>query len=219
MSSSPKPPVRSRMTGAARREQLLDVAREVFAERGFGATAIEEIAARADVSKPVVYEHFGGKDGIYASVVEREVTELVTSLQVALTASSSRQLLEQAVTAILDYVEHHPHGFRILVRDSPLGSSIDAQQSIVGDIATRLEVPLQRALESEGIDASPAPLYAQMVAGSVAQTGRWWLDAGGPDRRTVATQLVNLLWNGLANLEGDPLLATELPPSPRTPDA
>ncbi|HYU03052.1 MAG TPA: helix-turn-helix domain-containing protein, partial [Jatrophihabitantaceae bacterium] len=60
---------RVRMTGKERREQLLDVGRSLFAEKGYGATSIEEIAARANVSKPVVYEHFGGKEGLYAVVV------------------------------------------------------------------------------------------------------------------------------------------------------
>src|SRR5450755_1277159 len=57
------------MTGIERREQLLDIGRRLFAERGFEGTSIEEIAAQAGVSKPVVYEHFGGKEGLYAVVV------------------------------------------------------------------------------------------------------------------------------------------------------
>jgi len=65
------------MTGKERREQLLDVGRRLFAERGFEGTSIEEIAAQAGVSKPVVYEHFGGKEGLYAVVVDREVERLL----------------------------------------------------------------------------------------------------------------------------------------------
>lgn len=64
---------RSRMTGVQRRAQLLDVSRKLFAEKGFDGTSVEEIAARAEVSKPVVYEHFGGKEGVYAVVVDREI--------------------------------------------------------------------------------------------------------------------------------------------------
>ena len=61
------------MTGQERRQQLLDIGRRLFAERGLDGTSIEEIAAQAGVSKPVVYEHFGGKEGLYAVVVDREV--------------------------------------------------------------------------------------------------------------------------------------------------
>ena len=60
---------RQRMTGAQRREQLILIGRATFAERGFEGTTVEEIAARAGVSKPVVYEHFGGKEGLYLSLI------------------------------------------------------------------------------------------------------------------------------------------------------
>src|ERR1700748_1582297 len=93
---------RVRMTGTQRREQLLDVGRSLFAERGFEATSVEEIAAKAGVSKPVVYEHFGGKEGLYAVVVDREMRQLLTMVTGALTAGHPRELLEQAAFALLD---------------------------------------------------------------------------------------------------------------------
>src|ERR1051325_4324011 len=97
---TPRKP-RGRMTAAERREQLIAVARGVFAERGFEASAVEEIAARAEVSKPVVYEHFGGKEGLYAVVVDREVRALLDRMQAALTAGDPREPLEQAAPAPL----------------------------------------------------------------------------------------------------------------------
>jgi len=204
------------MTAAARREQLLDVAREVFAERGFGGTSIEEIATRADVSKPVVYEHFGGKEGLYTVVVEREINDLVATVQRALVGSSARQLLEQATLAVLQYVEERPAGFRILVRDAPVGADVACHQSILGDLATRVEDPIRAVFAREGMDLKTVPMYAQMLAGAVTQVGRWWLDADAPDRRTLATHVVNLTWYGLSRLEHDPLLVTELPPRARS---
>src|SRR5689334_24595590 len=97
--------IRVRMTGKERREQLLDIGRSLFAERGFEATSIEEIAARAGVSKPVVYEHFGGKEGLYAVVVDREMQRLTDRVVSALTAGHPRELLEQAAIAFLTYIE------------------------------------------------------------------------------------------------------------------
>src|SRR5687768_4689972 len=79
------PPTRSRMAAGERREQLITIARGVFAERGYDGAAIEEVAARAGVSKPVVYEHFGGKEGLYAVVVDRDVTLLLAMMREALT--------------------------------------------------------------------------------------------------------------------------------------
>ena len=63
----------ARMTALQRREQLIRVGRALFASKGFEAVSVEEIAANAKVSKPIVYEHFGGKEGLYAVIVDREM--------------------------------------------------------------------------------------------------------------------------------------------------
>ena len=107
---------RVRLSSAQRREQLLTIAREVFAERGFEGTSVEEIAARAGVSKPVVYEHFGGKDGAYQAVVEKETTTLHAEIHAALTrpGAGPRETLERGALALLDYIDRCPDGFRIL---------------------------------------------------------------------------------------------------------
>ncbi|HMD11681.1 MAG TPA: TetR/AcrR family transcriptional regulator [Marmoricola sp.] len=194
------------MTAAERREQLIGIARRAFAERGFDGVSVEEIAARAAVSKPVVYEHFGGKEGLYAVVVDREVQELLGTMREALTATSQRMLLEQATFALLDYVEASSDGFRILVRDSPPGSGIGKYVSIISDTVTRVEGILGDQFAARGFDPKVAPLYAQMLVGMVSTTGQWWLDARTPAKDVVAAHLVNLAWNGLANLEQDPEL-------------
>ena len=93
------------MTAKERREQLLAVSRQLFAEKGFDGTSIEEIATRANVSKPVVYEHFGGKEGVYAVVVDREVETLTSALTSALEAGGHPKLLvERTALALLDYI-------------------------------------------------------------------------------------------------------------------
>ena len=196
------------MTAAERREQLIDIARGLFAERGFDGTSIEEIAARASVSKPVVYEHFGGKEGIYAVVVDREVLRLLEMMQTALTAGNPRALLEQAALALLDYIEQAPDGFRILVRDSPIGSASGSFVSIIGDVASRVEYILAAEFKGRGFDAGSAPMYAQMLVGMVGTTGQWWLDARHPAKDVVAAHLVNLAWNGLSGMEQKPTLHT-----------
>jgi AcrR family transcriptional regulator len=197
------------MTAAERREQLIEIARGLFAERGFDGTSIEEVAARAEVSKPVVYEHFGGKEGLYAVVVDREVRQLLAMVQGALTAGGPRELLEQAALALLDYIEQAPDGFRILVRDSPIGSSSGSFVSIIGDIASRVEYILAGEFRSRGFDTKFAPMYAQMLVGMVGTTGQWWLDARKPPKRVVAGHLVNLAWNGLSGLDKNPSLRTK----------
>ena len=197
-----------RMTGAQRRAQLLDVGRTVFAERGFDGATVEEVAARAGVSKPVVYEHFGGKEGLYEVVVDREVQSLLTSFTAALVGASPRELLEQATLALLTYVEEQADGFRILVRDSSVGSTSGTFASILSDVASQVEGILIAEFKKRGLDPKTAPMYAQMLVGMVALTGQWWLDTRRPKKPEVAAHLVNLAWNGLSNLEAKPKLLT-----------
>ena len=205
--TAPARPARARMTGAERRAQLLDVGRSVFADKGFDGTSIEEIAARAGVSKPVVYEHFGGKEGLYAAVVDREVDGLLARITGALAGGHPRELLEQAARALLSYVEEEADGFRILVRDSPVGAQGGSFASLISDIASRVEYVLAAEFAGRGYDGELAPLYSQALVGMVALTGQWWLDARRPARDDVVAHLVNLAWNGLAHLDPDPASA------------
>ena len=117
------PPVqgRVRMSALQRRAQLIDVSRGIFAERGFDGASIEEIAAAARISKPVVYEHFGDKESLYAIVVDREMTLLMSMMTESLTSDRPRVLLEQAATALFDYIDAHTDGFRVLLRPHPRG--------------------------------------------------------------------------------------------------
>jgi AcrR family transcriptional regulator len=208
-----RPPVdkttaRVRMSAAQRREQLITIGRQLFAERGFEATSIEEVAARARVSKPIVYEHFGGKEGLYAVVVDREVRALLDRITNALTAGHPRELLEQAAMALLDYIEGETDGFRVLVRDSPVMSTTGNFSSVLNDIAHQVEHILGAEFKARGYDPKLAELYSQALVGMVALTGRWWLEVRKPRKETVATHLVNLAWNGLSHLELKPTLLT-----------
>ncbi|MFX4273564.1 TetR family transcriptional regulator [Propionibacteriaceae bacterium Y1685] len=199
---------RRRMSSTERREQLINIGRALFAERGMDATSVEEIAARAEVSKPVVYEHFGGKEGLYAVVVDREVADLLDRIRTSLTGGRYRELLEEATVALLDYVDENSDGFRILVRDSAFASGSGSYASILSDIAGRVTDILGDEFKRNDLDARTAPMYAQALVGMVALTGQWWLDARKPRKPEVAAHLVNLAWNGLANLESRPKLLT-----------
>src|SRR5262245_22969 len=129
---------RRRLTAAARRAQLVEIGRTVFAERGFEATSVEEIAARAGVSKPIVYEHFGGKEGLYAVIVDREVEHIVSRIVEAITAGSARERLERAVLAFLTYVEERAGGFAVLLRDAPGSKRRGEMAALMYDLADRV---------------------------------------------------------------------------------
>src|SRR6202167_4405121 len=191
------------MTGQERRQQLLDIGRRLFAERGFEGTSIEEIAAQAGVSKPVVYEHFGGKEGLYAVVVDREVERLLTTVTTLLEGDHSESKFEVAAVGLLRYIDENADGFRILVRDSNPGSSTGTYGTLLSDIAVQVEYIMADFLKSRGRDPKLAPMYSQMLVGMVAFTGQWWLDARRPKIEEVATNLIDLAWNGLSQLDAN----------------
>ena len=171
---------------------------------------LEEIAAQAGVSKPVVYEHFGGKEGLYAVVVDREMQRLLSMVTASLSDGHQyRQKLEGAALALLEYIEESADGFRILVRDSHAASGTGTFGSLLSDIASEVEHILGAEFKAKGYDPKLAPMYAQMLVGMVALTGQWWLDARKPKLDEVAAHLVNLAWNGLSGLDARPRLSAE----------
>ena len=200
---------RVRMSGRERREQLVDVARKLFAEKGFEAVTIEEIASKAGVSKPVVYEHFGSKDGLYAVIVDREMNILLGSISDSLTARAPRALLEQATRALFDYIESREDGFRVLVRDSPVAQNTGNFASLLRDVASQVDERLAKEFDRNSFPAKFAPMYSNMFVGMVALTGQWWLDVRKPKKDEVIAHVVNLAWNGIVGLEKKPQLVTD----------
>ena len=154
----------------------------------------------------MVYEHFGGKEGLYAVVVDREVQKLLEAITGTLIGGHPREVLERVGFALLDYVEQNSDGFRILVRDSPVATSTGTFSSLLNDVASQVEHLLVEQFRSRGFDARYAPMYSQMLVGMVALTGQWWLDVREPSKDEVVAHLVNLAWNGLSALESEPRL-------------
>jgi len=218
------PRERVRMTGSERREQLIVIARRLFAAKGFESVSVEEIAAKADVSKPVVYEHFGGKEGLYAVIVDREMNDLLLAISEALTPTdetplNARILLERAAMALFDYIEADPDGFRILVRDAPTMRESDSPliglqhspsfASVISDIAAHVQELLAAQFKAHKINTKLAPMYSQMLVGMVALTGQWWLDERKPKKDEVVANVINLAWNGLGNMNPKPKLISK----------
>ena len=199
---------RTRMSSSERHEQLLGVARALFAERGFDGASVEEIASHAGVSKPVVYEHFGSKEGLYAVVADRELRTLDDAIMTAIAkpSTSYRAVIERGTIALLSYIDERPEGFRIISRDSPVGSTSGSFALILDHIADKVEDLLRPPLVRRGYDPALAGVYAHGLVGMVGSAGLAWVDRREPDKERVAAELVNLAWNGLASMEHAPKL-------------
>jgi len=197
----------SRLTAAARRAQLIDVGRSIFAKRGYEATSVEEIAARAKVSKPIVYEHFGGKEGLYAVIVDREVEHIVSRIVEAMSSGLPRERLEQAALAFLTYVEERPDGFAMLLRDVPESKRSGEMPALMYDLAERVGEIFTQQFRKAGYDAKAAPIYGHALVGMVSFVGQWWTESKKrPSPETVASHLAALAWMGLRHLPKRPAL-------------
>jgi AcrR family transcriptional regulator len=197
----------TRLSGSARRAQLIEVGRAVFAERGYDGTAVEEIAERAKVSKPIVYEHFGGKEGLYAVVVDREMERVVELIADAIASGSPRERLEKAALAFLTYVKDNPDGFAVLSRDAPVIAG--GMSGLLNEVADRVGKVFTAAFKEAGYDHKSAPIYAHALVGMVTFVGQWWTETRKPPVETVARHLAALAWMGLRHLPKKPDLTIE----------
>ena len=229
---------RTRMSASERREQLIAVARGLFAERGFDATSVEEVAARAQVSKPVVYEHFGGKEGLYAVVVDREITTISAAISSAIAdpaagaaagpesgrrgpggsdaSGSASRIAERAALALLTYIEDSPDGFRILSAGSDRAAG--TYSTLLADVAIEVSGILASQFAAHDLDPHTAPLYAQMLVGIVAMPAQWWLENRSMSKEEVAAHMVNLAWNGLRGMKARPTLHSDPADGSRSAD-
>jgi AcrR family transcriptional regulator len=196
-----------RLTASARRAQLIDVGRAVFARRGYDAASVEEIAEQAKVSKPIVYEHFHGKEGLYAVVVDREMEYVVRRIADAISSGPPRERMERAALAFLTYVKDHPDGFAVLAHNAPVESARGGMSSLLNDVAERVGDVFSAALKDAGYDPKNAPIYAHALIGMVTYVGQWWTEVRKPDVEEVAKHIAALAWMGLRHLPKRPTLS------------
>jgi AcrR family transcriptional regulator len=182
-----------------RREELLDVADRVTQRRGV-AVSMDEIASEAGITKPVLYRHFGDKDGLYQALTERYVDELKTALKPAIKASEPRDRLAAAIDAYLAYVEREPERYRFLLhaseRPRTAGIVADFRRRHIAECAFTAEDNLRRA----GIDPAFAEPWAQCVSGMIRAAGTSWLEARSLPRDRLADYLTTILWEGFSSL-------------------
>ena len=198
-----------RLPATERRAQLIDVGRAAFAKFGYEATSMEKIADSARVSKPILYEHFGGKEGLYAVVVDREMDYVVRRVVEAIATGTPRERVEQASLAFLTYVRDEPDGFAVLSQDSPLTSSRGRLSSLLNDLAERVGDVFASSFKAAGYDPKAAPIYAHALVGMVTFVGKWWTEVRKPSVEDVAKHIGALAWMGLRHLPKRPTLSSK----------
>jgi AcrR family transcriptional regulator len=194
-------PVRrsSRLPRGARRLQLLQAAQEVFVAQGFHAAAMDDIADRAGVSKPVLYQHFPGKRELYLALLEQQVTALTDRVREAMEGTDdNRTRVNGAVGAYFDFINAEGAAFR-LVFESDLRN--DEEVRLLADRGhhTCVEAIAEVIEADTGLDRERSRLLASGMTGLAETSARWWLPRKGTVSRDEAVALMTALsWRGIS---------------------
>jgi AcrR family transcriptional regulator len=199
---SPGPTRRgNRLPRDERRGQLLASASEVFVDRGYHAAGMDEIAERAGVSKPVLYQHFSSKLELYLAVLGRHVENLVSGVRQALrTTTDNRQRLRAAVQAFFDFIEHDGQGYRLIFENDLVGVPQVSQQ-VEGATEACIDAVFDLISHDSGLDPHRARMVAVGLVGISQVCARYWLDADRPISKEDAVDgTVQFAWGGLSHV-------------------
>jgi AcrR family transcriptional regulator len=188
----------ARLPRTARRAQLLAAAQDIFAANGYHAAAMDEIAERAGVSKPVLYQHFPGKLELYMALLETHVDELIRRVTDAMEATTDNKLrVRNAVGAYFDFVDGESQAFR-LVFESDLRGEPVVQDAIERATEASVRVITATITADAGLDEERASLLAVGLVGVSQVAARAWLAAQRPIPKDEAVGLISTLaWRGI----------------------
>ena len=188
-----------RLSRSARRAQLLVAARDVFAAQGYHAAAMDDIAERAGVSKPVLYQHFPGKLELYQALLHTYADELVDRVRSALDSTTdNRERAQAAVAAYFDFVAGEGGAYR-LVFESDLRGQPEAAAVVERATNRCIDAVADAVTTDAGLDAPRARLLAVGLVGLSQVAAQYWLDSDGRVPRDEAVALMSgLAWRGLA---------------------
>ena len=188
-----------RLSRSARRAQLLVAARDVFGAQGYHAAAMDDIAERAGVSKPVLYQHFPGKLELYRALLTTCADELVERVGDAIARThDNRERVTAAVAAYFDFVAGDGQAYR-LVFESDLRGEPEAAAVVDGALTRCIEIVAAAVTTDAGLDGARARLLAVGLVGLSQVAAQYWLDSDGTVPRDEAVALMSsLAWRGLA---------------------
>lgn len=192
-------PRTGRMPRRARRAQLLESALEVFVAQGYHAAAMDDIADRAGVSKPVLYQHFPGKLDLYLALLDRSCAEIIDNCRRALAAThDNKQRVEATMKAFYEYVASESGAFR-LVFESDLTSEPAVREQVERVTNQTADLVADVIAEDTGLPTPAARLLAVSLVGMAQVSARYWLsDVDSDITREQAVALVaGLAWRGI----------------------
>jgi AcrR family transcriptional regulator len=197
----------SRLPRSARRKQLLAAAQDVFVAQGYHAAAMDDIAERAGVSKPVLYQHFPGKLELYLALLDTHCDAIVADVRTAMSATTdNNDRVTGAVQAYFDFVDHESEAFR-LVFESDLRNEPQVSERVERVEQGCVAAITDTIMADTGVSRARAELLASGLVGAAETAARFWLAGGRKVPKDEAEQLVAALsWRGIASfpLQGEP---------------
>jgi AcrR family transcriptional regulator len=193
-------PAGTRLPRPARRRQLLGAAQEVFVAQGYHAAAMDEIAERAGVSKPVLYQHFPGKLDLYLALLDESAEELVGIVREALSSTTdNKQRVPATFQAFFDYVSGSGEAFR-LVFESDLSNEPAVRERLDGTMRDCADMISQFISEDAGVSDDEAHLLGMALVGMAQVSSRYWLTTDRAIPKDAAEQLLaRLAWRGISS--------------------
>jgi AcrR family transcriptional regulator len=196
-----------RLPRSARRKQLLAAAQDVFVAQGYHAAAMDDIAERAGVSKPVLYQHFPGKLDLYLALLDTHSDAIVARVREEMKATTdNKQRVEGAVAAYFDFVDHESEAFR-LVFESDLRHEPAVRERVAKVERGCADAITETIMADTGVSRSRAEILAAGLCGAAEVAARFWLAGGRKISKPDAVALLAALnWRGIA---GFPLQSGE----------
>jgi len=192
-------PASSRLPRPARRRQLLGAAQEIFVAQGYHAAAMDDIADRAGVSKPVLYQHFPGKLDLYLALLDESADELVAIVRDALSSTTdNKQRVPATFRAFFDYVGTSGQAFR-LVFESDLSNEPAVRDRLDRTMQECAEMVSQFIHSDAGLGEAEAQLLGMALVGMAQVSSRYWLSTDRAIPKDAAEQLLSrLAWRGIS---------------------
>ena len=189
-----------RLPRSARRKQLLAAAQEVFVAQGYHAAAMDDIAERAGVSKPVLYQHFPGKLDLYLALLDTHCDALIEQIRSAMAATTdNKERVRGATHAYFDFVSHESEAFR-LVFESDLRNDPAVRERVDRVEQASVDAITQTIMADTGVDKARAEILAAGLTGMSQVAARYWLTGGRETAQEEAEALIAALaWRGIAS--------------------
>ena len=187
---------RRRLAPEQRRQLILEAAGRLFSERGHDGTRLDDVAAAAGVTKPVVYRHFEDKTALYLALLERHRADLGSFAAAVPPAGTLDERLRAVLEVWLDYVESHAYAWRMLFRDTGGGPEVRAFREDVHARARAVLVAMIRALGEPAPPERELEPLAELLSMGMASLVLWWLETPGVSRAAVLDAIARV-WHGV----------------------